>query len=323
MVGKVGRIMVFTYLTYFTYSTYLTFRVFSFLSIDTSPQSVENLFPVPMKHRSETAYLLVLGLIICLSGFLTGLLPKMPYGLPYWIALMALSIVYPILLIPTFRENRADYEFRLLHWFPAGMFLLWGLLQFAAPRSHIGNILMLGFLFLWSLPMVALGISFIILFAVHVMRRSAVRVTVLSILLSLFSIGAVAAEAQGWDRKLQATIFPKDPARIVVSLKGAAMTVKSLVYQPTVTGGPVAVTSSSVSSDTASEHSSSVALISSSGSSSDSRSSLAMQSSAQSSLSSSRPSRLPQSGPEAAGVLMALMLALYSATVHRRSSERA
>ncbi len=291
----------------------------SFPSLDTSPFLAENILPVPLKHHSETAYLLFLGLIICLGGFLTGLLPKPPQGTAYWIALLALSIVYPLLLLPTFRENRADYEFRLLHWFPTGMFLLWGLLQYMGPRSHIGNILMLGFLFLWSLPMVALGLSFIILFAVHVMRRSSVRVTILSILLALFSLGSIVSEAQGWDRKLQAAIFPKDPATLVMHLRSAAGALAALVYQPAATGGSVAsvAMTSSLPSGAASSLSSSPPA----GRSSSSRSP-SMQSSARSSLSSSRPSRLPQSGPETAGVLLALMLAGYCGTLQYRSQKR-
>ncbi len=84
---------------------------------------------MPLKHHTETAYLFLFGLVLCVSGFVVSILPDLPNGLKYWVLALTATILYPIVLMPTFRRNRADYEFRILHWFPAGIFVLWMLLQ--------------------------------------------------------------------------------------------------------------------------------------------------------------------------------------------------
>lgn len=293
---------------------------------------------MPLKHHTETAYLLVLAIAIAVAGIAASLLPKLPAGLPYWLGLLFLSAVYPLILTRTFRENRADYEFRMLHWFPAAIFVLWGVLEMLSPRFKPLYILELGFLYLWSLPLVVLGIAFIILFALHVIRRSRLRVTVLSLILILFCAGAVAAEAMNWNTKLQAVIFPKNSAEFVATLRtrteqaGRFVSSTASTLFVSLTGGSSSVSSSAMNSSAiamaGSSFSSSAASVQSSADifAMQSSSTMAMQSSSQgmvmSSLSSSRPTRLPNSGPEAAGILATLLLAGYCAILHRRSANR-
>jgi hypothetical protein len=69
--------------------------------------------------------------------------------------------------------------------------------------------------------LVTLGIALLILFALHVIRRSAVRVTALSILLVLFIGGAVAAEAMNYNDNFQAVLFPPS-TQLIATLKNAA-----------------------------------------------------------------------------------------------------
>ncbi len=283
---------------------------------------------MPLKHLTETAYLILLGLVICAFGFFTSLLPAIPEGMGYWAILLTVAVLYPLIFSGTFRTNRADYEFRLLHWFPAGMLILWLILQLIAPHYRPAYILQLGFFFLWSLPLVALGISFIILFAVHVIRRSVVRIWVLSILLVLFCVGAVAAEAQRWNPRLQAAIFPKDTKVFIASVKSELTKLSRLVYQPNETGtGMIAGTAGSSSSARSGRP---IAVTPSNGSIPSSldpsteaflssvRAATNSSSSMVSSMSSSRPSRLPQSGPEAAAILFVFTAAGYCSVMQRK-----
>ena len=271
-----------------------------------------------MKHHTETAYMVVLGLLIGVAGFAASLLPPLPTGMAYWAVCMVLSVLYPLLLAGKFKSDRADYEFRLLHWFPACIFALWMVLQLLDGKFRIVHILNLGFLFLWSLPLVALGIAFLIIFALHVIRRSTVRIALLSIFLFLFTVGAVASEAGGWNRMLQRNIFAADLSVIATTTRAfnAAKTYVASLFSSQSGTGMVAMTGSSSSA------SSSAVTMSSSSSSSSSRTIAVVTSSRSSSVSSSKPTKLPASGPETVAVLAATLMALYAATVHRKTKER-
>ncbi len=258
---------------------------------------------MPLKHHTETAYLIVLGLLICVSAFLTSLLPELPEGLRYCVLFFTVAALYPIFLIPTFRRNRADYEFRLLHWLPAGSFALWLLLQIIDPYWRWFHITNLGFLFLWSVPIVALGLGSAILFCIHVIRRKTVRIAVLSSFFVLFTVGALLAESKGWNPRLQHVIFRTGPA---IVLRPAMERMGSLLR--TVRMSEPA--SDLVSKNTVSSVRSSVRIkAKSSAISSSDRSSVMMD---------RKPNRLPQSGPESLLVLAATLLALYAGTLHAR-----
>ncbi len=246
---------------------------------------------MPLKHRTETALLFLLAGVIAVTGWLVALLPHSPLGLFYWIALLVPAIAYPLALRGFFRANRADREFRLMHWFPLGMLALWIILEFFAPRFTAALILQLGFFFLWSLPLVFLGILFLILFAMHVLRRSRERVIVLSAALGLFTIFSVVAEAGDWNVGAQRAVYRPtaigsvlDPAYDVIVGQG----------NPYFSSSAVAVFPES--------------------SSSTSRSAV--------SLSSSKPSSLPQSWPGEYGAIALALLGIYSAVLHRRALVR-
>ncbi len=262
--------------------------------LDTFPHNRDNVSPVPLKHSLETAYMVFLGLVICMAGFVSSMLPEFPRGLVYWLFACVLSLLYALVLTRTLRSNRADYEFRLLHWFPFCIFVLWGFLQYFAPRFRLVYILKLGFLFLWALPLTALGISFTILFAVHVIRRRAFRVTILSVFLALYLIGALVAEGKGWNPLLQQRLFALPPARILSSVTSVLRTLTGLIYREDQSGA-ILMADHSVSSSTPSV--------------------VSMQSDV---TSIHTPKRLPRSGPESAGVLLVFLLAGYCSVLHRR-----
>ncbi|MBP9773937.1 MAG: hypothetical protein KBD00_04920 [Candidatus Peribacteraceae bacterium] len=164
---------------------------------------------MPLKHHTETAFLLILMLIIAVMGIAVSLLPPVPDGLLYWGLLFALSLAYPVALLPLFRDNRADYEFRFLHWFPAFMLLLWLLLQSLGHMYTLALVLLIGMTFLWSLPLVFFGAFLLIFFALHVIRRRVARVGVTLALMAIFLVGSVLSEAMDWNKRLSAAIFPR------------------------------------------------------------------------------------------------------------------
>jgi type IV secretory pathway VirB2 component (pilin) len=191
------------------------------------------------------------------------------------------------------------------------MVSLWLLLQFLAPKFRLAYIFQLGFFFLWSLPLVVLGIVFMIIFALHVIRRREVRIAALSILLLLFTVGAVAAEAQGWNTRLQAALFPEKP-HVTIALHNAwKATTAFLGFGGTSsTGSTVAVSTSSASTRSSTP---AVAVMSSS----------AMSSSSSRAPIASKPNHLPASGPgDVAAVLAVTLAGFYFGTVHLRAQRR-
>lgn len=275
--------------------------------------------------------MMVLGLAICLAGFAVALLPAIPVGTKYWAILLTIAVLYPLVLARTFKTNRADYEFRVLHWFPAGIFILWFILQLIGPRIEIIRILALGFFFLWSLPLVALGIAFIIIFAVHVLRRSKLRVTILSVLLALFITGALFAEGAGVHSKMQATLFPKEVPSFA-SIKIAFDNLRAnLSFRSGSSGVLVAIGESSSSAIPNNTVPGSLVTVPSSSSSSSS--SFQMPSSFSSSTSKpvtplppvigeKNPGQLAKSGPESFAMIGTTLLAGYFGLLHARARKR-
>ncbi len=219
-----------------------------------------------------------------------------------------IACLYPIVLMPTFRSNRADYEFRLFHWFPAGIFVLWMLFQVIDPYWEWFHILNLGFFSFWSLPVVALGLGLGAAFSIHVLRRRNVRVTLLTLLLVAFTVGAALAETtHGVNQRLQAKIFTGNP---VTSLRPVMTRVRSLLVNlryPQSSGSTIIAVGSS----------------SSSVSSRSARSQISTSSVASSVIAEHTPNGLPKSGPEALMVLFATLVALYTGTLHVRGKKRA
>ena len=94
---------------------------------------------MPLKHATETFLVFLLGAVILLTGLLLSTLPDLPAGAVPWTILFVLSILYPLALFALFRRRRADHAFRLLHWFPALMLLLWLGVEIVAlevPRAY-------------------------------------------------------------------------------------------------------------------------------------------------------------------------------------------
>lgn len=253
---------------------------------------------MPLKHHTETAYLLFLGLVICLSGIVVSLLPDFPSGLKYWVIPFTAATLYPIILMPTFRRNRADYEFRLLHWLPSVIFVSWLVLALLDPYWKWFHVMNMGSFFLWSLPFVAFGIAMSIFFSWHVLRRRVLRITVLSLILVFFTVCSVVAEFGGYNPRLQAGLFH---LRLAPSFSPVILRLRALRRNEE--RRPVVSESSSSSAKN----------VPSGG---------VRSSTASSVIAEHTPFRLPKSGSESLGFLLATIAALYLGTLHLRSTER-
>lgn len=262
--------------------------------------------------------MLILGIVMVATGFVCALLPAFPAGILYWCIAFALTVLYPLLLASFFKSNRADYEFRLLHWVPAGMTVLWLLFELLSYRFEVAHTAQLGFFALWSLPLVALGIILSIVFSAHVIRRRNVRISFLTLLLVGFSGLAYVAQVNHWNAPLQAALFPQGGINSV-----AATGYKSLAGLFNTMRFPGGEHSVSSSSEAMSSAPSSMIAVNPSSSRS---SSVAMASDAATTVAAAvngKPRRLTKTGPEETlGLLMVTLLAGYCMVLHARARSR-
>ncbi|MDD5055134.1 MAG: hypothetical protein PHZ00_02590 [Candidatus Peribacteraceae bacterium] len=225
-------------------------------------------------------------------------MPPVPQGVKFWVLLTALAVLYPLSLHRKFRTHRADYEFRLLHWFPLLMLGIWIVLATFDQRSSFVHILFLGFFVLWSLPLSLLGIVLLGLFAFHVLRRRTFRLSVLSVLMVLFAAGAIATEVAGLHSRLSAMIFPAD-GNFQQTVESVISKARSLIGRegrcPRTSVGRIETIE---------------------GIDQSSSSSLPAE------ISTRRPRRLASSGPEDVVIIAVGLLGLYAATLHDRSRKR-
>ncbi len=254
----------------------------------------------------------LLGIMISVAGLVTSLLPALPEGALYWLITLSVVLVYPLVLVPFFRANRADKEFRWLHWMPMFIVVLWLGLELLSMKFEAVHTAQIGFFSLWSLPLVALGLGLTIAFSAHVIRRRQTRITVLTVLLATFASTAYAAQVNNWNPALQAAIFRPNAASTMLVAGYRTLSARLTGAQPPVDSTIAATTDSSMSS---------IAQASSS-----SWPSTATMSDASSTVEelakTKKPRRLVKSGPETIGVLFATLMAVYCMVLHARAMGR-
>ncbi|TSC97026.1 MAG: hypothetical protein Greene101449_1329 [Candidatus Peregrinibacteria bacterium Greene1014_49] len=163
---------------------------------------------MPLRHSTETALLLILGIVIACAGLLTASLPGLPGGIFPWAVLFAITVAYPILLTPLFRARRADTPLRWMHWFPAAMLLMWFLIEVAALYvPHIAALQSV-YTMVWTLPAVALGILILVLYCLKVIRRRLPRISVLLLTFIVFLVfGVASVRGNVWNKQIAATLW--------------------------------------------------------------------------------------------------------------------
>jgi len=172
---------------------------------------------MPLKHATETRLVIVLGGALVWIGVLVRFLPPFPDLGFLWGGMWLVSLLYPLLLFPIFRERRADYAFRMLHFLPSILLLLWAALS-ALRLSGVS----LGVFFAWYtweygvLPII---VSFLLLFlyCFHVIRQRVRRSIALSFFLLVFVVPSVHSQFGSWrDLLASSTEVPsEDPSSSV------------------------------------------------------------------------------------------------------------
>lgn len=166
---------------------------------------------MPLKHFTETFLIVVLGAVVALTGLLTSSLPPLPHGALPWVVLFILSVAYPLSLHSMFQKRRADNLFRNLHWFPAGMLLVWLLLQGVVLGSTLGPEEVDVYTWAWTLPGVIVGFVMMVMFCLKVIRRRVPRLSFLAAILIPFTALALVSEfGPHYEEELTALMWDND-----------------------------------------------------------------------------------------------------------------
>ncbi len=166
---------------------------------------------MPLKHATETFLVVLLGLIVLLTGCIAAFLPPLDQNPILWGVVFILSVVYALLLHPLFRTRRADNSFRLLHYFPALILLVWFVLEFF--RESDPTVARMEELFLWGWTMPAVIVGFVLLaaYCLEVIRQRRARLTFLILLLVPFAVLAVSAQRLQWNPRIVAALRTVEP----------------------------------------------------------------------------------------------------------------
>lgn len=149
---------------------------------------------MPLKHSTETVLVFLLGLLIILAGAMSALLPPLSESLYVWIGAFVVSLLYPLVLYPLMRDRRADYSFRFLHLVPAVILLLWIAFEVLAPMQPALAIAERVYHWAWTLPAVAAGFLFLMVFCVQVLRQKSLRIGLLLLLFVPYAAFGIAAQ---------------------------------------------------------------------------------------------------------------------------------
>ena len=168
---------------------------------------VDHTPPMPYKHTTETLLLFVLAVAIIVTGMLMQTFASVPNGLVPWAIVFVFAVAYPLSLSYSFRRNRADYEFRLLHWVPASMLLLWLALQAILYVWPSFSAMTDWYTWGWSLPAVASAFVLLALFVLKVLRRWTTRLALLALAFFPFMASSIANEYYDWNSQLAATLW--------------------------------------------------------------------------------------------------------------------
>lgn len=239
---------------------------------------------MPLKHSTETTLVVVLGLAMALAGVVVAVLSLVSSPWLLWIAAFFISLAYPLVLYPHFRERRADYEFRLLHFAPAIVLLTWLILTVLAPVVPFLGFLLGILTFGWALPLVALGFLLLAWFCLTVIRQWSRRLGGLALVFVPFAALALFGQQLQWNTQLASLLEPRAGSGSVSS-------------------GPIAAGSAT----------SGVAIMSRG---------MSRPSVIASGSSSSKPPHLPHAGPEDFAFLAVIVPAATSAAVHLRAMRR-
>ncbi len=170
---------------------------------------------MPLKHFTETVLVIVLVLVTIVTGIAISILPPIPEGFVPWGIVFVAALIYPAIVYPLLKTNRADYTFRALHFAPVAITLGWLFLQIAMlkePRTEVAETI-----YTWGFGAapVIFAIFLLAVFCLHVIRRRIPRLTAILFLLLPFTALAYLSETRThWDTKLAGLLWSDTPVQI-------------------------------------------------------------------------------------------------------------
>ena len=165
---------------------------------------------MPLKHATETVLIALLALLIVATGIAVSILPPIPTGFIPWAIVAGITVLYPAVLYPTLKRNRADYLFRALHFAPAAIAMSWIVLEAAVLKEPRLGVVERGFLWGWSSVSVVTALVLLGAFCLHVIRQRARRLGILLLLLvPVVASGYASERYTHWDTRLAAALRPQ------------------------------------------------------------------------------------------------------------------
>lgn len=288
--------------------------------------------PMPLKHGTETRLVLLLGFMIALAGAAAAFLPPLSVSVIPWAIAFIVSIIYPLALYPLFKERRADYEFRALHFVPALMLLLWLSIDILAGLKPQWQAVQLWATWGWSVLIVLVAFVLLALFCLRVIRQRWPRMALLFAVLLPFLFISQLSERMRWDEQMAMVLWGAEGSgtgMIAGTTSGnlapstdtqeeqwrAQLRQMERRRQQLEENGTGIVAARSSSSVTVNNSKSSAVIAANSFSS---RSFSTVKSS---SSSSKAPPRLPSSGFGSEAIALTMM-GLFTATMHRRAMRK-
>lgn len=272
---------------------------------------------MPLKHDIETWLVFLLGLMTVLAGIVCVFLPPVSAALWPWALAFIISLIYPFALYPYLKERRADNPFRILHFAPAAVLLLWLVADLAAGANDRLAPVQQWLTWRGGILPVAAILILLALFSLSVIRQRRSRLALLALLLlGLVAFGVLNGRYH-WDSTLAARLWGNSGSLV-------------LDGDPTMSGAVASVAEERWRAQlrlmeerrrAIAEGRGSGSIASNSGVQGSRSSGIIAGGTSSSAGPSLPPPQLPHSGPTA-DVLMFLTMSGFTAAVHRRTIRR-
>lgn len=157
---------------------------------------------MPLKHTTETLLIILLAAALVLTGFVLSILPPLSVSIIPWTVAFVVSLLYPLSLYPMFKERRADYEFRIFHFAPAALLLLWMILDLLGSAFPLVAFLLSWFTWGWALPVIFLLFLLLAWFCFKVLRQWIGRLIMIGLIFLPFLLLGILNEQFQWSRSI-------------------------------------------------------------------------------------------------------------------------
>lgn len=179
---------------------------------------------MPLKHLTETVLVVLLALATIVTSVVVSTLPHLPEGFFPWAIVFIATVLFPALLYPLLKSNRADYAFRALHFAPVAIALVWMFIEIAMLKAPRLEILHRIFTWGWAAPAVVITFLLLAVFCLQVIRRWIPRLAFLTLLLLPFLVVAFASEMwTNWDTQLAQLLWKTDTGGLIAQQNSSSV----------------------------------------------------------------------------------------------------